>query len=211
MAKMPPRTAAGTPKKKDDSDHVFTVALTSERIRSAMGTDDVALQNRLVNQALAVVSLQKGQKQDDAIMATLAAFEAIAPTDGLEGVFATQMVATHEAAMECLRRANIPGQSFEGRDVNLKHAEKLLQIYARQMEALDKHRGRGQQKITVEHVNVHAGGQAVVGHVHASAAPASEAPAQSLALSHQAQDVMPLPDPLAPASKIKQAVRRKRR
>ena len=31
--------------------------------------------------------------------------------------------------------------------------------------ALDKHRGKGQQKVTVEHVYVHAGGQAVVGMV----------------------------------------------
>lgn len=46
-------------------------------------------------------------------------------------MLATQLVATHEAAMECLRRAMISEQSFKGRDVNLKHAEKLLQIYAR--------------------------------------------------------------------------------
>ena len=31
------------------------------------------------------------------------------------------------------------------------------------MEALNRHRGKGQQKVTVEHVHVHAGGQAVVG------------------------------------------------
>jgi hypothetical protein len=32
-------------------------------------------------------------------------------------------------------------------------------------EALNRHRGKGQQKVTVEHVHVHAGGQAVVGMV----------------------------------------------
>jgi hypothetical protein len=31
------------------------------------------------------------------------------------------------------------------------------------LDALNKHRGKGQQKVTVEHVHVHAGGQAVVG------------------------------------------------
>jgi hypothetical protein len=31
------------------------------------------------------------------------------------------------------------------------------------VEALNRHRGKGQQKVTVEHVHVHAGGQAVVG------------------------------------------------
>jgi hypothetical protein len=31
------------------------------------------------------------------------------------------------------------------------------------LDALNRHRGKGQQKVTVEHVHVHAGGQAVVG------------------------------------------------
>ena len=35
------------------------------------------------------------------------------------------------------------------------------------MEALQRYRGKGQQKVTVEHVHVHSGGQAVVGMVGA--------------------------------------------
>ena len=31
------------------------------------------------------------------------------------------------------------------------------------LDALNRHRGKGQQKVVVEHVHVHAGGQAVVG------------------------------------------------
>ncbi len=34
------------------------------------------------------------------------------------------------------------------------------------MEALNRHRGKGQQKMTVEHVHVYEGGQAVVGQVN---------------------------------------------
>jgi hypothetical protein len=33
------------------------------------------------------------------------------------------------------------------------------------LDALNRHRGKGQQKVTVEHVHVHSGGQAVVGTV----------------------------------------------
>ena len=33
------------------------------------------------------------------------------------------------------------------------------------LDALNRHRGKGQQKVTVEHVHVHSGGQAVVGMV----------------------------------------------
>jgi len=38
-----------------------------------------------------------------------------------------------------------------------------------QMEALKKYRGKGEQKMTVEHVHVHNGGQAIVGDVHQKA------------------------------------------
>lgn len=47
--------------------------------------------------------------------------------------------------------------------ITLKHAAKLMNLYLQQVAALDKHRGKGQQKVTVEHVHVAAGGQAIVG------------------------------------------------
>ena len=76
---------------------------------------------------------------------------------------ASQLIAAHNAAMECYRRAMIGEQSFEGRRENLAQANKLSRSYATLLEALNRHRGKGQQKVTVEHVHVHAGAQAVVG------------------------------------------------
>ena len=82
-------------------------------------------------------------------------------------MMAAQLIAAHNAAMECYRRAMIPQQSFEGRRENLNQANKLSRTYATLLEALNRHRGKGQQKVTVEHVHVHAGGQALVGMVEA--------------------------------------------
>jgi putative DNA primase/helicase len=48
---------------------------------------------------------------------------------------------------------------------NLNQANKLSRTYATLLEALNRQRGKGQQKVTVEHVHVHQGGQAIVGHV----------------------------------------------
>ena len=59
----------------------------------------------------------------------------------------------------------ISEQTFEGRKENLKQANKLSRTYATLLEALNRHRGKGQQKVTVEHVHVHNGGQAIVGNV----------------------------------------------
>jgi hypothetical protein len=44
-------------------------------------------------------------------------------------------------------------------------AVKLLRTYVAQLEAFQRYRGKGQQNVTVEHVHVHQGGQAIVGHV----------------------------------------------
>jgi hypothetical protein len=56
-------------------------------------------------------------------------------------------------------------QTFEGHREYLSQANKLSRTYAVLLDALNRHRGKGQQKVTVEHVHVHAGGQAVVGMV----------------------------------------------
>ena len=95
--------------------------------------------------------------------ATVAALNGIGPKDELEGMMAAQLVAAHNAAMECYRRAMIGEQTFEGRRENLAQANKLSRTFATLLEALNRHRGKAQQKVTVEHVHVHAGGQAVVG------------------------------------------------
>jgi hypothetical protein len=64
-----------------------------------------------------------------------------------------------------MKRAMLPDQSFEGRQANLNQATKLTRTFTTQMEALNRHRGKGQQNMTVEHVHVHDGGQAIVSSV----------------------------------------------
>ena len=103
------------------------------------------------------------EARDRQVHATIAAMFGIEPKDELEGMMVTQLLAAHNAAMECYRRAMIREQTFEGRKENLNQANKLSRTWTMLLDALNKHRGKGQQKVTVEHVHVHAGGQAVVG------------------------------------------------
>jgi hypothetical protein len=84
-------------------------------------------------------------------------------------MIAAQLIATHYAAMECYRRAMGSDQTFEGRHENLRQATKLTRASAALVDALNRHRGKGQQKVTVEHVHVHSGGQAIVGTIESSA------------------------------------------
>jgi hypothetical protein len=107
---------------------------------------------------------------DKQIGAALDGLRGIEPKDELEGMMAAQLVAAHNAAMEAYRRAMIPDQTTEGRRENLSHAGKLSRTFATLVEALNRHRGKGQQRMTVEHVHVYPGGKAVVGVVGTSGA-----------------------------------------
>jgi hypothetical protein len=121
----------------------------------------------LANQTIQTLWLKHSDKEtsDHQLSATVAGLVGIGPKDELEGMIAAQLLAAHNAAMECYRRAMIGEQSFEGRRENLSQANKLSRTYAVLLDALNHHRGKGQQKVTVEHVHVHSGGQAVVGMV----------------------------------------------
>lgn len=163
---------AGKPTKTGGETKRKTLELSSEGVRTATGSDSSDVQMTLLEQAMAAL-WEPDWKTDDqkvqAMQATYDTLNRIAPRSELEGMLAVQMIGTHNAAMECLRRAMIEGQGMESRDQNLKHATKLMSLYERQLAALDKRRGGGRQKITVEHVTVQAGGQAIVGDVHADA------------------------------------------
>jgi hypothetical protein len=85
-------------------------------------------------------------------------------------------------------------QSFEGRRENLNQANKLSRTYATLLEALNRHRGKGQQKVTVEHVHVHQGGQAIVGTSRAGGRVPAEIKDQPHALAHAPGATMPSAD-----------------
>ena len=74
----------------------------------------------------------------------------------------------------------------------MSQANRLSRTYATLLDALNRHRGKGQQKVTVEHVHVHEGGQAIVGNVERPGGGfASKAKEQPHALAHASGDTMP--------------------
>jgi hypothetical protein len=134
-------------------------------LKSLGGSNCDDWNNVLASQAMNALWLKRSdaQTRDLQMNATVAAMIGIAPKDELEGMMAAQLLAAHNAAMECYRRAMLVDQTLEGRREALAQANKLSRTSTMLLDALNKHRGKGQQKVTVEHVHVHAGGQAVVG------------------------------------------------
>ncbi len=122
----------------------------------------------LCNQVLNAAKYPKNATQEDKAklyFSHLAFLTGVNPQDVIEGMMAAQLFASHAAAMECYRRAMVPDQPPEGREMNLTLAAKLTRANSAQVEALAKHRNKGRQKITIEHVHVYQGGQAIVGNV----------------------------------------------
>jgi hypothetical protein len=137
------------------------------KLKPIGGSKSDTWNNVIANQTIQTLwrknSDDEGRK--NLVDAAIAGLIGINPNDELEGMLAAQLVACHNASMECYRRAMIGEQTFEGRRENLNQANKLSRSYSTLLEALNRHRGKGQQKVTVEHVHVHNGGQAIVGNV----------------------------------------------
>lgn len=101
---------------------------------------------------------------DIAAMA-LDAADTISAGNSLEKMLAHQMAALHQAGMQMLRRANL----MEDHGVAAKcmgTGVKALTAYQGAIATLEKMRRDNSQHIVVQHVNVNAGGQAVVGSVN---------------------------------------------
>ena len=162
-------------------------------LKAIGGSESDRWNNTIANQTVQALWLKhlSEDDQDRQLGATVAALQGISPRDELEGMMAAQLIAAHNASMECYRRAMIGEQSFEGRRENLNQANKLSRTWATLLDALNKHRGKGQQKVTVEHVHVHAGGQAVVGTVEQ---PGGGVPSKSEERPH-AKQIAHAPEP----------------
>src|SRR6266567_7417953 len=75
-----------------------------------------------------------------------------------------QMEAVHMATITIARRlAN--AEFLQQQDSAERAFNKLARTFVSQMEALKRYRTGGEQKVTVQHVSVSEGGQAIVGNV----------------------------------------------
>jgi hypothetical protein len=132
-------------------------------LMDALGTADLDFFNGLLNQ-LASAGSQGRQIDERELNFMLSVVKGIQPRDQLEVMLAAQMAAVHMATMTFARRLaqveNIPQQDSAERAFN-----KLTRTFATQMEALKRYRTGGEQKVTVQHVSVSEGGQAIVGNV----------------------------------------------
>ena len=130
-------------------------------LMKSLATADLDFFNGLLGQLINATSSKDG---DGGVNFMLSVVKGIEPRDQVETMLAAQMAAVHASMMTFARRLahveNIPQQDSAERAFN-----KLARTFASQMEALKRYRTGGEQKVTVQHVTVGEGGQAIVGNV----------------------------------------------
>jgi len=133
-------------------------------VLDAIGSDQAEFLDGLLLH-MANATAMGGKIQPDAAAFMLSVVKGLEPRDQVEAMLASQIAAVHQQMMTFARRLNhvenIPQQDSAARAFN-----QLARTYAAQVEVLRKYRTGGQQNVTVKHVTVNEGGQAVVGDVH---------------------------------------------
>jgi len=148
--------------KKILPDHA-DAAVAGGLLLEALGTADADFAQGILEQLIRAAT-HGGKINERELNFMFSIVKGIKPTDQLETMLATQMASVHVTAMRSARHFSmvetLPQQDSADRVLN-----KIMRTFIMQMEALKRHWTGGEQKVTVQHVSVSEGGQAIVGNV----------------------------------------------
>lgn len=133
------------------------------RLEDALGTCSRAFVNTELIRILNVLRDANGI-DPDAIDAVFAVLDGQKPKDEIEALLIVQMAVTHALTMKKAGLLNRV-ETIQQQDSAALALSRLTRTFTAQVEALTKLRRGGEQKVTVEHVHVYPGGQAIVGSV----------------------------------------------
>ena len=165
-------------------------SMTFERLSEAFGTQDTDFVWGVTRQLIdAGASFHHGED----IGSMLSLIRDIKPRDHVERLLAAQMSSTNLAVMhftdELAPAPNLP-INIPKRDSALRAFTSLARTFAMQMSALKHYRSGGEQRVTVRHVSVRDGGQAIVGNIDHRAPVLENTPNAAPALTDARQPAM---------------------
>ena len=135
-------------------------------LSEALGIAEWDLTWDILKQLMMMFTTKGDPSTYSALYSSLETVKGIRPRDETEALMAVQMTAVHRLLLQWVAKTRTMN-TMEQLETADRAVNRLARTYAAQMEALKRYRSSGQQKVTVEHVNVHAGGKAVVGNVSA--------------------------------------------
>jgi hypothetical protein len=130
-------------------------------MQNALGTSDLAFMAGLLTQ----LARTTGTQIHEADLNFMVSFiNGIEPRDQVESTLAAQMATVHMAMMKSMQDLPLT-QNLLQQDAVERAINKFARTFIAQVEALKRYRSGGEQIVTVQHVSVSDGGQAIVGNV----------------------------------------------
>ena len=166
IASSDPSNVGATPRIKLVS-HAFAIdhpdqALGDQLMADALGVADSDAMDGMLRQLVrASVSGTKPDAVNIAFMISMV--KSIKPRDAIEAMLVAQMVSVHVMAMRCAHLAST--DDLARHDSAARAMGRLARTFPAQIDALNRHRSRGEPAITVQNVSVGDGGKAIVGNV----------------------------------------------
>jgi hypothetical protein len=135
-----------------------------DRLHNAFGTRSQDFLDAELQRIVPMFRGKDGKIDTVAVEAVLAVLDGSEPQNEIEAMLVIQMATTHALTMKLSRRLATV-DTIEQNDSASVTLTRLQRTFTTQVEALANLRRGGRQKMTVEHVHVHPGGQAIVGNV----------------------------------------------
>ncbi|MCP4406572.1 MAG: hypothetical protein GY807_02195 [Gammaproteobacteria bacterium] len=147
--------------------HTLEVRGTAEAVENLRNSTGVDAGKEFIDSCISdVVVINRSRTGDltENVHNTLAMIRELKPQDPTEALLITQMTAVHQAAIRMAYLLSVETR-VEVISMKEKALNRLSRTFAQQVETLKKYRTGGQQKITVQHVQMSDNAQAVFGDV----------------------------------------------
>lgn len=129
-----------------------------DALKPLTGTTDSEIAEEIFTKGLSALPSKNIARSANLAVQSLAEF---APQDAIEARLCMQEMALYSQGMAYLCRAE-NNTMLPQSDFYMKNALKLLRLHNETVEALNRHRRKGEQKVTVQHINIEDGGKAVI-------------------------------------------------
>lgn len=155
----------------------------------AIGTTDPDFVLGFLSQ---IADLGDDKNKEHRLNFVLSVVKGIKPRDQIEAMLAAQMATVHAATMKLFPQLTL-AKFLPQRDSAERTLNKLMRTFVTQMEGLKRYRTGGEQKVTVQHVTVGEGGQAIVGNITQERGEGAAAKSVAPPLAIEDAKIVPMP------------------
>jgi hypothetical protein len=152
---------------EETGENSFVINLKKSELKSIFGTEDTNFIHQLIQNTIAPKVI-KGKASGKDILTAHELFKNLKPSDEIECLLIAQIMSADALASEFMKRALNPEQTFIGVDANSQRYSKGVSSMCRLVDTLIKYKRGGEQKVTVEHISIGNGSQAIIGNIKKS-------------------------------------------